>query len=331
MNTFTNAIKKIISSVLIVGTIFSSAGVATSALVVPQRAEAVWGIVDTSIDLMQQVWLWIQDHVWDTVGIYLKQLTIAFAQKELIGWISGEKDRASFVTDFEEYLYDAADVIAGSYLSDLIGDDEIFNQLCNGSFKVEFTLYFQGVYAAEKPIWEGCTLSDVVGNVGDQLRDPSKLVEFSIEEGREWGTGMEGPLLASMPGNSQILTFYEIGERAADKAAKAQKTQETKVQAAGGMNGDCKAGQNVTKQDTIPQEERDRMAAQGLEITTDTTQEVCTPGRSIGDLLASSIQSGFNLETETAEEWTSFLTPILNAAIQKLLIEGISKVKEYQE
>lgn len=331
MRKTTLFLKKVLASLLLVGTIFSATGVASTTLLVPQKAEAVWGIGDISTDPLTTVWNWIQKYVWPLVGIYLKQLAIQFAQQEIIGWISGEKDTAAFITDFEAYIYEAADNVAGEFLRQMIGDDEIFSQLCNGKFNIEFTLYFQNIYGAQKPIWNGCSLTQVAGNVGEQLRDPSKLVTFSVEEGRAWGSGMEGPLLSSMPGNSQIFTFFEIGDRAAAEAAKTRATQANKAQAAGGMNGDCKAGQHQTRQDSLPPEERERLAAAGVEVTTDTMTEVCTPGRSIGDLLSSSIQSGFNLETSTAEQWSSFLTPILNAAIQKLLIEGISKVKDYKD
>jgi hypothetical protein len=168
--------------------------VGSGTFMVPKKAEAVFGIGDITFDptnLVQNTIAASQSLV--TAGLLsslqLKELTLdgiawslakkvlAQTTRSIIDWInSGFQGKPAFITDLDEYLFNAADEVATDFIA-----GENFSQLCKPlQMPVRFILDLSYRRARSFQERSQCTISKAITNIGNS-------VENSFEDGfRSW-------------------------------------------------------------------------------------------------------------------------------------------------
>ncbi len=134
----------------------------------PERAEAWWGVLDTSFDApnwIQNVWSyvikakeWAKDNVSNPLAWYAAKMMIKNITDSLVNWInSGFEGNPVFVTDSGAYFSDLANQATGIFIHKLGAE----NLLC-GNFKPQILLSL----SYKKPAIQKfkCTLDDAIEN-----------------------------------------------------------------------------------------------------------------------------------------------------------------------
>ncbi len=121
----------------------------------PQPAEAQWAVEDIlklPTDILEQ-------NIFPTITDIVKGFTISFAYQDLLKWISGEGGgKPAFITNFDQWLYDKADIAASQFLDQTLGD--AYNVLCTG-INVNLALYWKPQFEETKFDVPKCTLSEI--------------------------------------------------------------------------------------------------------------------------------------------------------------------------
>lgn len=157
------SIRRFLAQFFIFLVLFStSAGI----LMRPQKAEAQWVVWDAAV----QVWDTIKQEIFPIITDTVKIFVIQFVYQDILDWISGAKDKPAFITDFDEWLFQSADIAVSNYLEDTLGD--AFTVLCTG-IDVNLALYWKKDYEHRYEVPE-CKLSEVAArfeNPGTQWVD----------------------------------------------------------------------------------------------------------------------------------------------------------------
>lgn len=162
--------KKYVVGMMIVAILFSGVFAAQ-----PKRAEAWWGIIDTSLDIpnwIQNAWTyvstskgWIKENVLDPLAWYAAKAMIRKITDGLVTWInSGFEGNPVFIGNTGDFFGDLANQATGMFINKLGAE----NLLC-GNFKPQILLSF----AYKKPYMQKfkCTLNDAIENWDDFSRD----------------------------------------------------------------------------------------------------------------------------------------------------------------
>jgi len=123
----------------------------------------------------------LKEFVLDPIAWAIAKQLVAHMVSDLVDWInSGFKGSPAFITNFNDYLLEAADKLAGHYLEKLGGAASF---LCT-PFKLNIQVALAVAYDHTREdgwTYEGCTLSDIVGNLQDFLDGSFITVDASVQ------------------------------------------------------------------------------------------------------------------------------------------------------
>ena len=181
-NEFTrrrNALKKSLAGIFVMLTLVGS-----GTLMVPQRADAIFGIGDTVFDpsnfLKNTITaaqeavssgflgaLHLKEFTLDGIAWSLAKKVLAQSVSSVVDWInSGFNGKPAFITDYDKYFLNAADQVAGDFIQ-----AANFGQLCQPlQMPVRFILDLSYRQARDYQENSQCTLSAAVGNVDNFLK-----------------------------------------------------------------------------------------------------------------------------------------------------------------
>jgi hypothetical protein len=282
-------------------------------------AEAIFGIVHDPIHTgatiagtVAQAGVIIKETILDGIAWAIAKQIIANMVADLVDWInSGFKGSPAFITNFESYLLEAVDQQVGKYIQELGGD---LSFLCD-PFKLDIQLALTNDYdrMREQKPYEGCTLSDIVGNVEDfisgdfvqintniQSRDTTFVTEANREFEAAWDNWLT---VTSQPEKYTPYGSYLAAQRVLEAQAAAAKANET-IQAnwGSGMKSSkiCETVDNGTNRLSL-------------------RCSIVTPARQISDALSKKL--GLSDDTlVTADE----ISEVIGALITQLAKKAIS-------
>lgn len=147
--------KKLIASILVLSFIFPVSYLPTFT----PRAQAIAGVGDVNIESVPV----ILEFVLKSIGTAMAQRMVDDMVKETIKWAnSGFEDNPAYVTDFEGFLVNTADAIAGEFIE---GND--LNFLCSpfqNSVRLSLRHQYNTGSLGNQNQFQ-CTLSEISGNI----------------------------------------------------------------------------------------------------------------------------------------------------------------------
>jgi len=226
----------------------------------------------------------------------------------IIQWIQGGES-PRFVTDWKKFLQDAAGEGIGAFIE---GSELAF--LCN-NFKVELKIALGTVPPFQRQV--GCTLGDIEDNISNFYDDITK------------GGGWDGWLTVTESNNNfQGVYWGALGEKL-QRAAQGKEAAANDAKSSGGflsqkmcVKWDCPDGgyEECMSWPNSSEEKCHRAAC------TCAKEEIVTPGQT----LASAASKAVNLDIDwliSAKEFEEYAAAILDAVVNRVAREGLSKMK----
>ncbi len=279
----------------------------------PKKAKAIWGIADAVFDaanLAKMVAEWaatLAQWAKEEAALALRDAAVKavmnYMADETIKWIQGGGD-PRFVTDFQGFMKDSANRAVGDVI---LQTDAAF--ICS-PFKAQIMFQLQPTPKFSENV--KCTLDDIVDNIDDFYSDFSK-------------GGWIGYAEVMQPQNNYYGVALQVSANLNERTAKAVDAASKEIQAGSGFLSvkRCKGGgiENPSPGDV---EDlylvKDFKGAWCQEKNLETT----TPG----DVVAESVKTVINSDSQWAVNAKSIISGITNALINRLVGEGLSLVSD---
>ena len=300
----------------------------------PLRANAIFGVADIAINPEGVVgWLW---EVGKTITEVVVKATLETLKKRLldqltdetIKWIQGGGS-PKFVTDFGGFLEDAGQAAIGDVAQEIAGGD-----LCTGIDPVR--LRFQ----LETPVFSqrvSCTLDDIVGNI-DRFAESFQsggfigYQELLKPQNNRWGL----EIMASSEAARRKTEAQEALRQEVSSGRGFLSTKQCLEWEARGTDNNGKPVSQIYDANNVaglayPDSSTPPPAS--IQVTgVNNLQWVCsesrvtTPGTAIAEGLERSLYSDLDYLVN-AQELSAYLGAIFDAAINRLIVEGVKGVQ----
>ncbi len=256
----------------------------------------------TGLTLGQKKFEWGQSFILEALKKRVLDLLVA----EIIQWVQGD-GTPKFITNWEQFLGDAANVAAGDFAQYLkLGD------LCS-PFRGQVENFFGGYQSRQinlTPIT--CTLDDIVGNIEDFYNDFSQGGWLAYQESWKPQNNLFGSYILAK--SSQVANI-----ESAQEAAKLQ-----------GLAGRGYPGEQTCFEITPPPGTTSKDPSLGPDLDGDgdfgdiqSTCDITTPGATIGDLVGKAVGSDIDFIVN-APQLSTYVAAIADALFNRLIREGVS-------
>ncbi len=305
----------------------------------PKKAEAIFGLGDIVFD-PSNLGQWVKNAAlktkeiaiqgkglaidlakwaWDQKNTALKiamakfrKLLLDMIVNEIIVWIQGGGD-PKFITDWEGFLRNAADVAGATALEELIGKSTM-NELCYGDWGPRINIALSAPQKFENSIT--CTFDDIKANFTNFTNN--------FHNGG-WEAWIKTTEMQNNPYGLYLLTLDEKLER--ELIAKEAAIQ--RASAGSGILSDRVCKQQICVDDYSGQKTTSTGSFAENEIGNDCWCELWetkVPAKIVGDGLSKSLFSDVEW-LQNNEEWESYVVAISDALINRFINEGISAIK----
>ncbi len=228
----------------------------------------------------------------------LKKLLLDQMVDQIIGWVQGE-GKPRFVTDWAGFLQDAGNAAAGEFIQ-----SSALGFLCD-PIQAQIRVALSPVRRFGTSIT--CTLDQIVGNVQsfyDDFNNGGWLAYQTLWE----------------PQNNVYGAFLISQEEQDRRIGRAQYNAESQAKAGNGFLG----GQSCTEDTNNPN--GPDLDGDGKGGDVQSTCEITTPGRIVGDLASKAFTSNIDFLL-TADELDEYVTAISDALINRLIVSGVDGIK----
>lgn len=242
--------------------------------------------------------------MWTTT----KKKMLDMLVNNIVKWIQGGGD-PKFVTNWEEFLKDAASEAGGKFIE----GEPALDWLCD-SFGTEVKIGLGAVPTFKEEV--GCTLDDVAENINDFYSDMTK------------GNGWDGWMKVSQGNNNVFGSYWNVKGEKMSREARAKEAALNEAVSSTGFLGD----KVCEKWDCDSVSEEDFSdCMEGGTTKEECTEMMCTCDkwrtRTPGSILADMTGKAVGLDIDwliTADEWNEYIGAILDAAISRVGKEGLS-------
>jgi len=214
--------KKIISIIITTATILSlTAGIF---LYRPQKAQAIFGIGDITIDIVQQV----KTFILDTLPRTIARQAMVRMQQEVARWAQGgftDQNAPFAMTDWNKELKDIANVATGRFIQDIKA-----TALCGPVAISIGTMFGVNMPVVNVPYtqYAACSMENVVDNVKAFWENPSIRVY-----------GWDSWTALTQPNNNVMGAYLMAQQHQAEIAANEKESKQQEVAAGSGIKNDA--------------------------------------------------------------------------------------------
>ncbi|MDD5033074.1 MAG: chitobiase/beta-hexosaminidase C-terminal domain-containing protein [Candidatus Pacebacteria bacterium] len=263
---------------------------------------------------LQDLAITVAQWTWDQKGDAMKIAMASFRKilldamvNQIVTWIQGG-GKPKFVTDWNSFLKDTADVAGGKALEELLGRDAMAS-LCQPNWAIKLNISLRNPKPFQNRVM--CTLSKIGVNYDDFMND------FNNGGWKAWIKIHESQ------NNPYGLYMDTLGEKLARENA-AIEAAKNEVQTGAGFLSD-----KVCRRFNCGGEKYEITASQEEMASLKESQgcycekwEVRTPGKMVADGLSKSLFKDIDWLIEN-EDWQSYVVAITDALISRLLKDGV--------